>query len=218
MIREFNRELQQGANGEKRNFTIRHTLHGDVRLDFWQGKTKPSLTDAFLQDKENPYPIYNLSHTTEDFLMASLMGYLARIKASKSDEIAIFSNAIDIIGIGNSEDGEWVPTRLEIIADGTPDPWYDIPERGWYSLTGPLVPQPGVRLIGGTALYTTPTEELVIAYISDENNEGFTVPEEHATHLTKNDLNPIATAIAEISLGESVENLKNLFALRFGNK
>lgn len=215
MNREVNARLEPGADGERRNFTIRHTALGDIRLDFWSGETKPSLIRSIEDDDTIPYALYCLQHTKEDFLMASLMGYLARINTAADEARTIFQPAIDIIHKTDLRYADPLSTWAEEISEGASNPWYDIPERGWYALTGPLPRQPGVRLIGGTAIYTTDSGELVIAAIADEDGDDLTIPVEHATYLTKPDIQPIATAIAKISLGESVANIRSLFDLRF---
>jgi len=206
--------LPPDSDGVIRNFAIEHTGHGDIRLEFWNGDTKPSILAWMARGIENPYPRYSLLHTNHGLLMAALMGYLTRTNTPETDIEEILHEARTCIDAKKPR-YEAVSALNELVSQGASFSRYDIPEKGWLALTRPIVTQPGAGIVGGTEFFTTETAELVIAMIDDEVDGAPYISGEHATTLTIRDVSPIATAIAKISLGESVDTIGTLFAERF---
>lgn len=208
--------LPSKPDGVIRNFAIEHTNHGDIRLEFWDGVAKPSIIESLEKGIYTPYPRYAFPHTFHGLLVAALMGYLTRIKTPETEIKELLHDArlcIEAKKPHDNSDSRW---GLRSLSQGVPVSRYNIAENNWQALTSPVPPEPGSRLLGGTELFTTDKAELVIATITEEmDDRSIVVSLEHATILTKRDIPPIATAIAKISLGESIDTIGTLFRERF---
>lgn len=209
-------ELPPTELGQNRCFQIEYFGHGDIYIATWDG---PLDFEPTTNDGESTS--FGFAHGSDVLILASLAGYLKRLRRSTEEIRDILHDAgKDIL----NDDLECIYFRHRLddahigrIANGGACARFDVPDRGLACLVMPVPSQPGIiEQTGGTGIYTRNNNDseanLVFAGhkpVVDESGKPTTEIVRTADFCSQ-DIPVIAQLVCNLALGEYRRDLQSL--------